>query len=114
MAATPTAIMDFAASAGPQSLRPAAPRSRLLEPEGAVVPPGALDLLLVPALGCDGALRRLGRGGGSYDRYLPKLGATPVVLVLPADCVLSRLPVEPHDVAATLVCTEAGLLGPVA
>ncbi len=100
--------MDFAASAGPSALR-ARPRSRILEPEGAVIAPEALDLLVVPALAVDGALRRLGRGGGYYDRYLPRCRADAlVVLVTPAGAVFAWSPVEAHDVGGHVVVTERG------
>ena len=40
-------------------------RSRLVDP-------AELDAVLVPCAGFDGALHRLGHGGGYYDRYLPR------------------------------------------
>jgi 5-formyltetrahydrofolate cyclo-ligase len=37
----------------------------------------AADLVLVPALAVDHAGRRMGRGGGSYDRALARVGGLP-------------------------------------
>jgi len=57
-----------------------------------------VSLLVVPALavGRDGT--RLGRGGGSYDRVLARVGGTvPALAVVDADEVLDALPAEPHD-----------------
>ncbi len=105
-------LMEFAASAGPTALR-ARPRSRILEPEGSQLDADALDLLVVPALAADGGLRRVGRAGGYYDRYLLRVRADcVVVLVLPSAAVVPWSPVEPHDAAGDAVCTERGLFGP--
>ena len=52
--------------------------------------------MLVPALAVDRHGRRLGQGGGSYDRALPRTSA-PVVAVVFGDEVLDTLPAEPHD-----------------
>ena len=55
-------------------------------------------LVLVPALAADRDGRRLGRGGGFYDRTLPLAAAgTPLVAVLNDEELVDRLPVEPHD-----------------
>ena len=68
-------------------------RLRMLEPAG---PPlgrdaiAAADLVLVPALAVDVAGRRLGQGGGSYDRALPRATA-PVVAVVFGDEVLDTI-----------------------
>lgn len=104
--------MEMAAADGPAALR-ARPRSRLLEPQGAVVPPEAIGVVFVPALAVDGSLRRLGRAGGYYDRWLARLPAqTRVVMVTPASCVLPWGPAEPHDQAGHCVVTEAGCFAP--
>lgn len=106
--------MEFALSAGPSALR-SRPRSRILEPEGPVVAAEALDLIVVPALAVDGALRRLGRGGGYYDRYLPRCRPDAVVvLVTPAGAAFAWSPVEAHDANGDLVVTERGAFGPAA
>lgn len=54
------------------------------------------DLVLVPALAVDGSGRRLGQGGGSYDRALPRTTA-PVIAIVFDDEVLDEVPAEPHD-----------------
>ena len=101
--------MDFAVAEGPAALQPR-PRSRMMEPVGGVIAPEELDLLVIPAqaLRPDGV--RLGRGGGYFDRYLPLLRADAVTVgVCPAACVLAWQPLEPHDQALLLACTENGL-----
>ncbi|MEY3013800.1 MAG: hypothetical protein RIT45_2535 [Pseudomonadota bacterium] len=104
----PDGAMEMGESAGPAALR-ARPRSRLLEPEGPAIPAEAIDLVFVPALGVDGALRRLGRAGGYYDRWLATLRPEAlVVMVTPAACVLPWGAAEAHDRAGHLVLTEDG------
>ena len=46
----------------------------------------------------DQAGNRLGRGGGSYDRALARVGPLiPVIALLYDDELLGRVPAEPHD-----------------
>jgi len=53
-------------------------------------------LVVVPALGVDRAGHRLGRGGGSYDRALPRTRGR-VIAALHTGELHDRLPAEPHD-----------------
>lgn len=104
--------MDFARTTGPAALVPR-PRSRVLEPAGAVVDAAELDLLVVPCLAVNPQLVRLGRGGGYFDRYLPMLPAsTWTVAVVDSGCVWPWAPVEAHDRGLQWACTERGLCGP--
>ncbi len=70
------------------------------------------DLLLVPLLAFDGACRRLGYGGGFYDRTLAGLpGRTAIGCAFAAqrvDCVATDV----HDVPLQVVATERGLMLP--
>lgn len=84
-------------------------------PQGVLEPAGPADgditgagLLLVPGLAVDAAGRRLGRGGGYYDRLLASLD-TPSCVLLYGDEVLPRVPVEPHDERVDMVATELGV-----
>jgi 5-formyltetrahydrofolate cyclo-ligase len=52
-------------------------------PEATAAELAALDVLLVPGLAFDESLRRLGYGGGYYDRLLARLAALPATV--PAD-----------------------------
>jgi len=68
-------------------------------------------LVLVPGLGFDGAGRRLGFGGGFYDRLLAKpprktflLGHAHAFQVVP------RLPDEAHDIKVKAVATPQGVI----
>ena len=75
-------------------------------PEGEVLVP---EFLLVPLLAFDRFGRRLGYGGGYYDRTLAALpGAVSVGCAFAAqevDCV----PSDAHDVRLSAVVTEAAL-----
>jgi len=77
-------------------------------PEGPVFPPEAIDLIVVPGLAFDRACRRLGQGGGYYDRYLPRTRGYAVGLAFEWQMV-DRLPLEAHDVGVDCVATEAAL-----
>ena len=95
----PDGDLDWASYEGPDSLRPG-PRG-LLEP--AEPPRGAdavarADIVLVPALAVDKAGNRMGRGGGSYDRALARVGPLiPVIALLYDGELLDQVPAEPHD-----------------
>nr|WP_202439588.1 MULTISPECIES: 5-formyltetrahydrofolate cyclo-ligase [unclassified Streptomyces] len=105
--------LDWAVYGGAEHLLPAG--RGLLEPDGPRLGPAAVveaDAVLLPGLAVDGAGMRLGRGGGSYDRVLARLsaaGADPALIVLLyADEVVARVPVEPHDHPVDAVVTPAG------
>ena len=103
------ASMDFVRTPGPSALVPR-PRSRLLEPEGPAVDAQLLDVVLVPALAIHPAGPRIGRGGGHFDRFLPKLRADAVAIGVCANAqVVAWSPVEPHDWPLHAVATETGL-----
>ena len=63
--------------------------------------PRALDVVVVPGLAFTPDGRRLGQGGGHYDRFLPRLRPDCVTIgACFAEQVVADLPTEPHDVAA--------------
>jgi 5-formyltetrahydrofolate cyclo-ligase len=69
----------------------------------------AVDSILVPALAVAADGTRLGRGGGSYDRALPRAqpNAT-IAALLYADEVRENLPSEAWDVPVTAYVTPDG------
>jgi 5-formyltetrahydrofolate cyclo-ligase len=101
----PDGDLDWASYEGPDSLRPG-PRG-LLEPAEPARGVGAVcsaDLVLVPALAVDRSGLRLGRGGGSYDRALARVGAqVPTVALLYDPEMLDRVPGGPHDQRVRMV-----------
>jgi 5-formyltetrahydrofolate cyclo-ligase len=101
--------LEWAAFTSEQALRAA--RLGLLEPAG---PSLGLDavrdaaLVLAPALAVDAAGRRLGQGGGSYDRALERAGAPVVAIVFDEEVLDEEIPVEPHDRPVAGVLTPGG------
>ena len=95
----PDGDLDWASYEGPDSLAPG-PRG-LLQPVEPVRGPGTVaraDVVLVPALAVDASGNRLGRGGGSYDRALARVGGqVPTIALLYDDELLPSVPAEPHD-----------------
>lgn len=67
-----------------------------------------VDLSIIPCLTCDHGGRRLGFGGGYYDRFLGAYRSA-AVLVCRERLIREELPVEPHDMPVPWVITERGL-----
>jgi 5-formyltetrahydrofolate cyclo-ligase len=91
--------LDWASYEGPDSLAPG-PRGLLepTEPRRGVTAVTSADLVIVPALAVDRSGRRLGRGGGSYDRALARVGAAvPTVALIYDDELLDEVPAGPLD-----------------
>jgi len=100
--------LDWAEYTGPDDLTPT--RLGLLEPTGPRLGPAAIaeaEAILVPALAVDRAGRRLGQGGGCYDRALPHASGR-VIAVVADDELLDEVPTEPHDLPVEAVLTPSG------
>jgi 5-formyltetrahydrofolate cyclo-ligase len=101
----PDGDLDWASYEGPDSLGPG-PRG-LLEPTEAprgVTAITSADLIIVPALAVDRSGTRLGRGGGSYDRALARVGpAVLTVALLYEGEFADHVPSGPHDIAVRAV-----------
>lgn len=70
-----------------------------------------IDLILVPGLAFTRDGRRLGRGGGYYDRLLANSALTATKLGVCFDVqLLDDLPSEPHDQRVDRVATESGVI----
>ena len=64
------------------------------------VDPAELDVVVVPGLAFTLDGRRLGQGGGHYDRFLPRLRPDCVTIgACFAEQLVDDLPREPHDTA---------------
>jgi 5-formyltetrahydrofolate cyclo-ligase len=78
--------------------------------ERRAVPLAAGDVIVLPALALDAAGRRLGRGGGHYDRALAALSG-PVLVGVGYDWQLvGEVPAGPEDRRVDMVATETHLL----
>lgn len=67
-------------------------------------PIAACSLILIPALAATVDGRRLGQGGGYYDRALGNVDAMRIAVVWD-DEVLADVPVEPHDQMVDAILT---------
>jgi 5-formyltetrahydrofolate cyclo-ligase len=97
---SPGGDLDWASYEGPDSLVPG-PRGLLepAEPRRGVTAITSADLILVPAVAVDRGGLRLGRGGGSYDRALARVGPSILTIALLHDGeLLDEVPAGLHDV----------------
>jgi 5-formyltetrahydrofolate cyclo-ligase len=95
----PDRDLDWASYEGPDSLA-AGPHGLLepTEPPRGVSAITSADLVLVPALAADRGGNRLGRGGGSYDRALARVGPAVLTVALLYDGeLLDKVPAGVHD-----------------
>lgn len=79
---------------------------------GAYVDPAELSVVLAPCVAFDEKCRRLGHGGGYYDRYLRRCPNALVIAVAFEAQRLDRIVTDEWDVPADMVVTEAGLYLP--
>ncbi len=68
------------------------------------------DVIIVPMLGFDRALNRIGYGGGYYDRLLADQPQAQKIGVCFASDQVKRVPIEGHDVAMDIIITENELV----
>jgi len=101
----PGGDLDWASYEGPDSLVPG--RRGTLQPAEPPRGPAAVasaDLVIVPALAVDRRGIRLGRGGGSYDRALARVGGpVPTVALLYDGELLDEVPSGPHDLPVRMI-----------
>jgi 5-formyltetrahydrofolate cyclo-ligase len=103
----PDMDLDWASYEGPDSLH-AAPRglTEPTEPSRGVAAVSRADLVIVPALAVDRQGVRLGRGGGSYDRALARVGPqVPTIALLYDAELLDEVPGAAHDQRVRLVAS---------
>jgi len=92
--------------AGPQGI----PEPR---PQCVPVAPQAIDWVLVPGVTFDRTGRRLGYGGGYYDRLLPLLPSqVPRIAGAFQVQIVDRVPAGPHDIAVDAIITEGETIVP--
>ncbi len=84
-------------------------RRGLLEPSSSGEALATAEVVVVPGVAYDSVGRRLGRGGGSYDRALATV-SVPVVGLALDDEVLPEVPVETHDRSVDIVVTPTRVL----
>lgn len=77
-------------------------------PGSPVVPFPEIDFTLVPCYSCDAKGRRLGKGGGFYDRFLEHYTGSTAIIV--RECLMNYdIPMEGHDAVVLPVVTDHGI-----
>ena len=84
-------------------------RHGLLEPPTRDAGLAEADAVVVPGVAYDRSGRRLGRGGGSYDRALATVGVPVVGIALDGE-VVDEVPVAGHDRRVDVVVTPTRVL----
>jgi 5-formyltetrahydrofolate cyclo-ligase len=80
-------------------------------PAGPLVSRETIDFVLVPGVAFDRTGRRMGYGGGYYDRLLPLLSPRVARVAGAFDVQLvDRVPAAPHDIAVDAIVTESRAL----
>jgi len=76
------------------------------EPKNSCARVPKIDLAIVPVLGVDGALKRIGFGKGMYDRFFESLKSSPqIVFVQLGECFTEEFICESHDIRADIYIT---------
>lgn len=68
--------------------------------------PDHFDVIIVPMLGFDKKLHRLGYGAGYYDKFLLAQPKAKKIGVCFEVGKVTKLPSEPHDIALDMIITE--------
>ncbi|MFN2614212.1 MAG: 5-formyltetrahydrofolate cyclo-ligase [Actinomycetota bacterium] len=76
------------------------------------VEPSSADAVVVPGVAFDERGRRLGYGGGFYDRFLAGCGSTPTIGFCFEMQVVEDVPVAAHDLGVDLVVTDERTIRP--
>lgn len=74
------------------------------------VPREEIDVVLIPAVAFDRQGRRVGYGGGYYDRFLPEIPRAARIGAAFACQIVAEIPPDPHDVPADRIVTEDELI----
>ncbi len=65
-----------------------------------------IDIAIVPAVGVDGNLQRVGFGKGMYDRFFAQLKKRPnIIFIQPSLCYTKNLICDDYDIACDLLLT---------
>ncbi|MCX6051556.1 MAG: 5-formyltetrahydrofolate cyclo-ligase [Campylobacterales bacterium] len=74
-----------------------------------------IDIAIVPAVGVDGNLQRVGFGKGMYDRFFAKLKKRPyIIFIQPEICYTKKFICDTHDIACDLLLTPKARMLPMA
>ncbi len=71
-----------------------------------IVPHEEIDVVLIPAVAFDRRGRRVGYGGGYYDRFLSKIPRAARIGVVFSSQIVPDVKSDPHDIPAQRIVTE--------
>ncbi len=86
-------------------------RFGLLEPRpeaGRPTDPAETDVIIVPGVAFDRQCRRIGFGGGYYDRLLVNARIPSIALAYEGQLV-PQVPTDKHDISVSILVTESGI-----
>ena len=87
------------------------PRQELRKDPTYNIDPEEIDVLITPGLGFDRAGRRLGRGAGFYDRYIPLLRQDALVVGICFDeQLIEEAPINEFDIPVSIVITPTQII----
>jgi len=69
-----------------------------------------IDAVVVPAIAYDVSCRRIGYGGGYYDRWLKKVPEQCRIGIAFEDQIISKIPSCPNDVPVGVIVTEKRII----
>ena len=70
-----------------------------------------IDIAIVPAVGVDGNLQRVGFGKGIYDRFFAKLKKKPyIIFIQPELCYTKEFVCDSYDVACDILITPTKII----
>lgn len=79
---------------------------------GEILPADTVDVVAVPGVAFDRDGRRIGYGGGYYDRLLRRTGAIPIAIAFSVQVVDDDLPAGSTDVPVVAIVTETETIRP--
>ena len=78
--------------------------------KGTVIDPSEIDLVISPCVSFDDDCRRLGMGGGFYDRYLPQCTESKIIAAAYELQKSAEIPICDYDFPVDAVVTETRLI----
>ncbi len=86
-------------------------RYSIKEPFNSCVKYSNIDIMIVPVLGVDGELGRIGFGKGMYDRFYQSLKNKPFVIFVQVDgCLTSSVITQNYDIKADVYITPKKII----
>lgn len=77
---------------------------------GDTCPLATPDVIIAPLVAFDRSLRRLGQGGGYYDRSFAKYPDVPRIGLAWSVQETTDIPIEPHDLPLQMIVTECEII----